>query len=102
MRKALPVFIAVCLVLSLCAGVFAPVPEAKAAGPAAVNLGTAGNFVILAETGITNTVGTYVYGNIGVSPYPATSITGFGLIMDSSNTFSRSSQVSGSVYAADY
>ena len=52
MRKALSVFIAVCLVLSLCTGVFAPVPEARAAGPAVVDLGTitTDNFVVLAKT----------------------------------------------------
>jgi len=104
MRKVLATLVALSLLISVFTGVFAPVPEAKAAGPAAVNLGTAGNFAILAETAITNTLtmGTYVYGNIGVSPYPATSITNFALSLDGSGTFSTSSQVSGSVYAANY
>ena len=102
MRKALPVFIAVCLVLSLCAGVFAPVPEARAAGPAAVNLGTAGYFAILAKSGISTTGTTHVTGDIGVSPITATGMTGFGLTMDSSNTFATSSLVNGKAYAADY
>lgn len=57
-------------------------------------LGTAGNFAILAKTGISTT------GNIGVSPAAATYITGFGLIMDKSNTFSTSSLVIGKVYAS--
>ena len=69
---------------------------------AVVNLGVAGNFVILAETGISTTGTTLITGDIGVSPYAATAITGFGLIMDVSNTFSTSSLVNGSVYAADY
>ena len=102
MRKALPVFIAVCLVLSLFTGVFAPVPEARAAGPAAVNLGTAGNFVILAKSGISTTGTTHVTGDIGVSPIVATGMTGFGLTMDSSNTFAISALVTGKAYAADY
>src|SRR5664280_238201 len=102
MRKALPVFIAVCLALSLCAGVFASVPEVKAAGPAAVNLGTAGNFTILAESGISTTGTTHVTGDIGVSPIVATGMTGFGLTMDSSNTFATSALVTGKAYAADY
>src|SRR5450830_1374733 len=102
MRKALPVFIAVCLVLSLCTGVFAPVPEARAAGPAPVVLGTAGNFVVLAETAITTTGATKIPGDIGISPYAASALTGFGQTMDSSDTFSTSPQVTGKVYAADY
>ena len=107
MRKAIPVFIAVCLVLSLCTGVFAPVPEAKAAGPAVVDLGTAGNFAILAKTGISTIVGTVatsVYGDIGISPAPASALTGFGQTMDASNTFSTSTSViaPGKLYASDY
>ena len=102
MRKALPVFIAVCLVLSLCTGVFASVPEARAAGPATVDLGTADNFKILAKTAITNTGTSSVTGDIGVSPAAASAMTGFALVMDSSNIFSTSSQVTGKVYAADY
>ena len=37
-----------------------------------------------------------------MSPVAASSITGFGLIADPSNTFSTSPRVSGKVYAADY
>ncbi len=67
-----------------------------------VNLGTAGNFVILAKTGVSTTGATVVVGNIGLSPAAASFITGFGLIMDVSNTFSTSSLVTGKIYAADY
>jgi hypothetical protein len=66
-----------------------------------VYLGSASNFVILAETGITTTGATKVTGDMGVSPYAATSITGFGLIEDASNTFWTSSLVNGKVYAAN-
>ncbi len=76
--------------------------SAQAAGPAAVNLGTAGNFVILAKSGITTTGTTHITGDIGVSPIAATGMTGFGLILDASGTFSTSSLVTGNVYAADY
>jgi len=65
--------------MSMFTGVFAPVPEAKAAGPAAVVLGTAGNFVVLAKSGISTTGSTHVTGDIGVSPAAASAITGFGL-----------------------
>ncbi|MCX6150335.1 MAG: ice-binding family protein [Ignavibacteriales bacterium] len=70
--------------------------------PSPVNLGTSGDFVILAKTGISATGVTQITGDIGVSPIAATGITGFGLIMDPSGTFSTSSLVIGKVYAADY
>jgi hypothetical protein len=73
-----------------------------AAGPTTVNLGAAGNFVVLTKSGISTTGTTQIVGNIGVSPAPATYITGFGLIMDSSNVYSTSSKVTEKVYAADY
>ena len=69
---------------------------------APVNLGTAGDFVILAKTGISTTGTTNITGDIGISPAAATYITGFGLIMDASGTFSTSSLITGNVYAADY
>jgi hypothetical protein len=71
-------------------------------GRTPVNLGTAGNFAILTKTGVSTTGTTSVVGDIGVSPVPASYITGFGLIADSTNTFSTSSLVSGKLYAADY
>jgi hypothetical protein len=90
------------LVSMLVLSVFTFVTGAIAAGPTAVNLGTAGDFVILTKTGITTTGTTAVVGNMGVSPIAATSMTGFGLIADSTNTFSTSSLVTGEIYAADY
>jgi PGF-pre-PGF domain-containing protein len=76
------------------------IPGVNAAS--AVNLGSAGNYAILAKTGISTTGTTSINGNIGVSPIAATAITGFGLVMDPSNQFSRSSLVNGGVYAANY
>ncbi|MBL0174332.1 MAG: Ig-like domain-containing protein [Ignavibacteria bacterium] len=70
--------------------------------PAIVNIGTAGDFVALAKTGISATGTTMITGDIGISPAAATYITGFGLIMDPSGTFSTSSLVAGKVYAANY
>jgi hypothetical protein len=75
---------------------------AASVGPAAVNLGTAGNYVILAKTGVSTTGTTAVVGNIGVSPVAASYITGFSLIADSTNVFSTSAVVTGKLYAADY
>jgi len=66
----------------------------------AVDLGTAGDYVILSYAGITNDLTSDITGDIGVSPL--TSITGFELTMDSSNVFATSDQVDGRVYASNY
>jgi hypothetical protein len=79
-----------------------PASSTGSAGPAAVNLGTAGNFVILAKTGISTTGTTSITGDLGISPAAASFITGFGLIADSSNTFATSSLVTGKIYASNY
>lgn len=76
--------------------------HAAAGAQAPVNLGAAGNYVMLAETEITTTGTTSVVGDIGVSPVASTYITGFSLIMDGSGQFSTSSLVSGKIYAANY
>jgi hypothetical protein len=68
----------------------------------AVNLGTSGKYVILAQSGISTVPASAVTGDIGVSPIAATAITGFSLILDSTNVFSTSTQVVGHAYAADY
>jgi hypothetical protein len=71
-------------------------------GTAAVNLRTAGDYVILAESDISTVPPSVVTGDLGVSPMAASFITGFSLIADSTNVFSTSAQVTGKVYAADY
>jgi hypothetical protein len=76
--------------------------QAAAAGPASVSLGTAGNYVLLSKAGISTTGTTKITGDIGVSPIAATAITGFGLVLDKSGTFSTSSVVVGEVFAATY
>lgn len=75
---------------------------AFAASPAAVNLGTAGNFVLLAKTGISTTGSTSVIGDLGLSPAAATYITGFALTLPSAGAFSTSAMVTGKVYAPGY
>jgi hypothetical protein len=82
---------------------------AAAAGPAPVNLGTAGNYAVLAETLISTTAGTAITGDIAISPAAATFIQGFSLALDGVGTppacFSTttpSTLVTGRVFAADY
>lgn len=71
-------------------------------GPAPVDLGAAGNFVILAQSKVSTTGVTAVTGNVGLSPAAASLITGFGLVADATNVFSTSSLVTGQLFAADY
>jgi hypothetical protein len=63
---------------------------AWAAGPAPVNLGTAGNFVILTKTGITNVPASAITGNIGASPITAAA-------MDNVTC----AEIKGTIYGAD-
>jgi hypothetical protein len=67
-----------------------------------VDLGTAGDYVILSKSGIDTVPTSVITGNIGVSPIKATAITGFSLTVDSSNEFATSDQVTGQVFASDY
>jgi uncharacterized repeat protein (TIGR02543 family) len=73
-----------------------------AQGPAAVNLGTAGDFTILTKSGVSTTGVTSITGDVGVSPAAATALTGFGLIMDTNGQSSHTPIISGKAYAADY
>jgi Ice-binding-like len=72
------------------------------AGASCVSLGAARNYVILAKSGISTVPASAITGNLGLSPAAASFITGFSLTADATNVFSRSSQVTGKVYAADY
>jgi hypothetical protein len=67
-----------------------------------VNLGAAGDYVILAKTAISTVPSSAITGDIGISPAAASFITGFSLRADATNVFSTSAQVTGRVYAADY
>jgi hypothetical protein len=68
----------------------------------AVDLGTAGSYVILAKTGISTVPTSAITGDLGISPAAATYITGFALTADSTNVFATSKEVTGKVYASDY
>jgi len=69
---------------------------------APVNLGTAGNFAILAQSGLTTTGTTKIVGDLGVSPAGAATITGFAETADSAGAYSSSGLVTGKIYAASY
>ncbi len=74
----------------------------SAAGPAAVNLGTSGEFAILSQSGISTTGATSIVGDIGVSPAAASYLTGFSLVISSNNEYSTSSYLTGVAFAANY
>jgi len=73
--------------------------ETSTAPLARVELGSAENYVILAETLISTTGVTHVTGDMGISPYATTFITGFALV--DATGYATSSLVTGLVYAAD-
>lgn len=70
-----------------------------ALGPAAVQLGTAGNYAILAQSAIANVPTSVIKGNLGLSPAAASYVTGFSLTK--AGTYWTSPQVVGGVFAAD-
>src|SRR4030042_3551979 len=74
-------------------GFYATISAQAAASPELVDLGTAGNFAILTQAGITTPGTTHITGDIGVSPIAATAMTGSGLVMDASGPFSTTSRV---------
>ncbi len=72
----------------------------KAPAPlAVVELGAAGNYVILAKTAINNNPTSAITGNMGVSPAATSYITGFSLT--DATGYATSAQVTGKVYGAD-
>jgi hypothetical protein len=66
---------------------------------AVVGLGTSINYVILAKTAINNSPTSSVTGDLGLSPAATSYITGFALT--NATGYATSSQVTGSIYAAD-
>lgn len=74
-----------------------------ASGLAASDMGSAGAYVILAKSGISNVLySSAIVGDIGVSPAAASYITGFELNAHASEEYSTSPQVSGRIFAANY
>lgn len=96
-KHSILIFTAVLLAIG-----FAGPIVAFAESPATVNLGTAGNFVILSKTGISTTGSTSIIGDMGVSPAAATYITGFSPTLPAGSAFSTSALVTGKIYAPGY
>jgi hypothetical protein len=67
-----------------------------------IDLGTAGDYVILAKSAISTVPPSAIVGDVGISPAAASFITGFSLTADGTNVFSTSPQVTGQLFAADY
>ena len=86
-------------------GIDAPAAGPDAAGnPSrlAVELGTAGTFVVLAQSAVSVVPTSALTGDVGVSPAAATFLTGLSQTSDASNTFATAPQVTGKLYAANY
>lgn len=66
---------------------------------ATVNLGTSGNYVILAQSAINNSSTSAITGDVALSPAAASYITGMALT--AATGYATSTQVTGKVYAAD-
>ena len=94
--------VALVLAAALAVGCGGSEGPGSAGGTGPIELGTAGQFVILAKSGIATVPPSAIAGDLGVSPAAATYLTGFSLAMDSTTVFSTSAQVTGKLYAADY
>ncbi|MDP4216793.1 MAG: ice-binding family protein [Bacteroidota bacterium] len=66
---------------------------------AAVDLGTAANFVVVAKSAINNSSTSAITGDLGLSPAAASYIT--GLSLTAATGYATSAQVTGKLYAAD-
>jgi hypothetical protein len=86
-------------------------PNPLGLGPAPIELGvttdlaSAGSYVLLAKTGITDVTGSSISGgHVGLSPAAASFVTGFALVAHSTNEYATSSTVVSPwrIYASDY
>ncbi|MEQ8525238.1 ice-binding family protein [Gracilimonas sp.] len=73
--------------------------ESVPTSPDSVNLGTAGNYVLLAKTAISTVPASVITGDVGISPAAETYITGFNLT--DATGYATSPQITGKVYASD-
>ena len=68
-------------------------------GTSAVDLGSAGNYVILSKTGVSTVPNSVITGDVGLSPAATSYLTGFDLTLN--GTTASSTQVTGALHAAD-
>jgi hypothetical protein len=73
---------------------------AAAKGPGPVLLGAAGNYVILATSGVSTVPASVITGDVGLSPAATSFLTGFSLTMVGTVS-ATSPQVTGSLFGAD-
>lgn len=74
----------------------------QAENQATINLRTAGDYVLLAGSEISNIPTSVITGNIGLSPAAGSMITGFSMVYTTGEQFATSAQVTGNLYASDY
>jgi len=74
------------------------VTATPAAGPAAVLLGTAGNFTVLTNSGLSTGASTWIGGDTGLWAAGSVGYSGYALALDTSGTFSTSSLIAGKAY----
>ena len=77
--------------------------SAACSASACPQLGTASDYVILAQSGVSTVPTSAVTGNVGLSPAATTFLTGWSLITESTDSFDTSVQVAApsKLYAAD-
>ena len=68
---------------------------------APVDLATAGNYVLLAKSGVSTTGTTAIDGDIGLSPAATSYLTGFSQTLNSTSNYATTDMVTGRLYAAD-
>lgn len=69
---------------------------------ATIDLRSAGNYVILAGSQISNVPTSVIVGNIGLSPASGSLVTGFSLVYTTGNQYATSAQITGNILAANY
>ncbi len=96
-RLALSMFAIIMIALSFvgCDGGIA----STGIGTSAVDLGTAGNYAILAKTGVSTVPASAITGDVGLSPAARTYFTDFSETLV--GTYATSTQVTGKLYAAN-
>lgn len=80
--------------------VYTVTQDAQPIGPAAVRLGSSGDFAVLAKTGVSTVPPSVIIGDVGVSPAATSFLTGFSLTAVGT-TSATSPQVTGDLFGGD-